>query len=434
MTAWIDELIAEATAAVRERSDQRVAERFERCFADTLHSTMTPMPDGTVFMLTGDIPAMWLRDSSAQLAPYLHFAADRPELADLLVAVNRRQLDAIALDPYANAFNAEPNGHGHHDDRTDASFWVWERKYEIDSLCYPLQLAHDLWLATGRSDHLDERYRAAVTAAIGVWRTEQHHEGRSPYRFQRFDAPLSDTLVRDGLGPETTFTGLSWSGFRPSDDATRYGYNVPGNLFAAVTLAGVETIAVDVLDDEALAADARSLRLELETAVDAHGVVSTDRYGDVYAYEVDGFGNALLMDDANVPSLLSLPFLGWCAPDDARYLATRRFLLSEDDPSFFVGSAARGIGSPHTPPDHIWPIALAMEGLTSTDDAERARLLDTLLRTDAGTGVMHESFHKDDPVTFTRPWFSWANAMFCEFVLDVVGLRTHIRRPVPRGA
>jgi meiotically up-regulated gene 157 (Mug157) protein len=434
MTAWIDELIAEATAAVRERSDQRVAERFERCFADTLHSTMTPMPDGTVFMLTGDIPAMWLRDSSAQLAPYLHFAADRPELADLLIAVNRRQLDAIALDPYANAFNAEPNGHGHHDDRTDASPWVWERKYEIDSLCYPLQLAHDLWLATGRSDHLDERYRAAVTAAIGVWRTEQHHEERSPYRFQRFDAPLSDTLVRDGLGPETTFTGLSWSGFRPSDDATRYGYNVPGNLFAAVTLAGVETIAVDVLDDEAPAADARSLRLELETAVDAHGVVSTERYGDVYAYEVDGFGNALLMDDANVPSLLSLPFLGWCAPDDARYLATRRFLLSEDDPSFFVGSAARGIGSPHTPPDHIWPIALAMEGLTSTDDAERARLLDTLLRTDAGTGVMHESFHKDDPATFTRPWFSWANAMFCEFVLDVVGLRTHVRRPVPRGA
>jgi meiotically up-regulated gene 157 (Mug157) protein len=434
MTAWIDELIAETTAAVRERSDERVAERFERCFADTLHSTMTPMPDGTVFMLTGDIPAMWLRDSSAQLAPYLHFAADRPELADLLVAVNRRQLDAIALDPYANAFNAEPNGHGHHDDRTDASPWVWERKYEIDSLCYPLQLAHDLWLATGRSDHLDERYRAAVTAAMGVWRTEQHHEGRSPYRFQRFDAPLSDTLVRDGLGPETAFTGLSWSGFRPSDDATRYGYNVPGNLFAAVTLAGVETIAVDVLDDEALAADARSLRLELEAAVDAHGVVSTDRYGDVYAYEVDGFGNALLMDDANVPSLLSLPFLGWCAPDDARYLATRRFLLSEDDPSFFVGSAARGIGSPHTPDDHIWPIALAMEGLTSTDDAERARLLDTLLRTDAGTGVMHESFHKDDPATFTRPWFSWANAMFCEFVLDVVGLRTHVRRPAPRGA
>jgi meiotically up-regulated gene 157 (Mug157) protein len=161
--------------------------------------------------------------------------------------------------------------------------------------------------------------------------------------------------------------------------------------------------------------------------------VTTDQYGDVYAYEVDGFGNALLMDDANVPSLLSLPFLGWCAPDDARYLATRRFLLSEDDPSYFVGSAARGIGSPHTPDDHIWPIALSIEGLTSQDEQDRARLLDTLLRTDAGTGVMHESFHKDDPDTFTRPWFSWANAMFCEFVLDVVGLRTHVRRPVPRG-
>ncbi len=433
MTAWIDELITEVTTAVRERSDERVAEMFERCFANTLHSTMTPMPDGTVFMLTGDIPAMWLRDSSAQLAPYLHFAADHPELAELLVAVNRRQLDAIALDPYANAFNAEPNGHGHRDDRTDASPWVWERKYEIDSLCYPLQLAHDIWLATGRRDHLDARYRSAVVAAMEVWRVEQHHEERSPYRFQRFDAPLSDTLVRDGLGPETAWTGLSWSGFRPSDDAGRYGYNVPGNLFAAVTLAGVESIAAEVLDDAALAAEAGALRRELETAIDAHGVVTTDQYGDVYAYEVDGFGNALLMDDANVPSLLSLPFLGWCAPDDARYLATRRFLLSGDDPSYFVGSAARGIGSPHTPDDHIWPIALSIEGLTSQDEQDRARLLDTLLRTDAGTGVMHESFHKDDPDTFTRPWFSWANAMFCEFVLDVVGLRTHVRRPVPRG-
>lgn len=428
MARWTEDLISEVVAAVRARSDDRVAEVFERCFADTLHSTMTPMPDGTVFMLTGDIPAMWLRDSTAQLTPYLHFAADHPELADLLIAVNRRQLDAIGLDPYANAFNAEPNGHGHQGDVTDGSPWVWERKYEIDSLCYPLQLAHDLWITTGRTEHLDERYRSAVGATIALWRTEQRHEERSPYRFQRFDAPLSDTLVRDGLGPETVWTGLSWSGFRPSDDAGLYGYNVPGNAFAAVTLAGVEAIAAEVLQDEAVVAEARALRAELETALAEHGVVRTSRHGDVYAYEVDGRGNALLMDDANVPSLLSLPFLGWCEPDDERYQATRAFILSEDDPSYSVGSAARGIGSPHTPPDHIWPIALSIEGLTSRDPQDRARLLETLLTTHAGTGVMHESFHKDDPDTFTRPWFSWANAMFCEFVLDLVGLRTHVRR------
>lgn len=430
MARWTEDLISEVVTAVRQRSDDRTAEMFERCFADTLRSTLTPMPDGTVFMLTGDIPAMWLRDSTAQLSPYLHFAADHQELADLLTAVNRRQLDCIAIDPYANAFNAEPNGNGHQTDVTDSSPWVWERKYEIDSLCYPLQLAHDLWRTTRRTDHLDSRYRDAVRATIALWRTEQDHETRSGYRFERFDAPLSDTLVRDGLGPRTSPNGLSWSGFRPSDDAGLYGYNVPGNIFAAVVLAGVAEIAHEVLDDEALAADANALRRELETAIAEHGVVPTEQHGELYAYEVDGRGAALLMDDANVPSLLSLPFLGWCEPDDPRYLATRAFLLSADDPSFASGTAARGIGSPHTPADHIWPIALAVEGLTSEDPAERRRLLETLLSTDAGTGVMHESFHKDDPATFTRPWFSWANAMFCEFVLDMVGLRTHVRRPI----
>ena len=433
MAAWIEDLVRDVGAAVRERTDPAVADRFTGCFADTLRRTVEWQPDGTAFVVTGDIPAMWLRDSTAQLSPYLHVADRHPELTDLLVAVNRRQLDQVALDPYANAFNAGPTGAGHSADRTDGSPWVWERKYEIDSLCAPLHLAADIRRVTGRTDHLDDRYRLAARRALEVWRTEQDHEARSAYRFERDDCPASDTLVRDGRGSLTAPTGMSWSAFRPSDDACAFGYLVPGNAFASVALADVATIADEVLDDPALAAEARALRDEIERGIAAHGVVEAEGVGEVLAYEVDGRGGVLLMDDANVPSLLSLPYIGWCAADDPLYLATRRFVLSEANPTYLVGTAARGLGSPHTPPDFIWPIGLALEGLTSTDPAEKQRLLDTLMATDAGTGATHESFHKDDPTRFTREWFSWADAMFCELVLDVAGLRTAARRPAGAG-
>ena len=433
MAGWIEDLVRDVGGAVRDRTDADVARWFERCYAATLERTVVPQPDGTAFLVTGDIPAMWLRDSSAQLAPYLHAADEHDALADLLVAVNRRQLDQVRHDPYANAFNAGPTGEGHSGDRTDGSAWVWERKYEIDSLCAPLHLAADIYRATGRTSHLDERYVTAVRQTIATWRTEQDHEARSSYRFERFDCPPSDTLVRDGRGAPVAVTGMSWSGFRPSDDACRYGYLVPGNAFASVVLADVAEIADEVVGDPALAAEARALRDDIERGIAEHGVVTVDGE-EILAYEVDGLGGALLMDDGNVPSLLSLPYLGWCAADDPRYLTTRRRLLSPANPTYVSGTAARGIGSPHTPPDHVWPIALAVEGLTTTDPDDRDRLLATLMATDAGTGAMHESFHKDDPTTFTRPWFSWADAMFCELVLEVAGLRSAARRHAPYGA
>lgn len=420
---------------VGERVDAATVAVFARCFANTLGTTLTEMPDGTLFMLTGDIPAMWLRDSTAQLTPYLHFAAEDSGISDMIAAVSRRQIEYIRLDPYANAFNAEPNGNGHQSDLTEQSPWVWERKYEVDSLCYPVQLAHDLWSATGRTDHLGAAFADAARRIIALWRTEQDHDARSRYRFQRFDCPPSDTLVRDGLGEETVPTGLTWSAFRPSDDACTHGYNVPGNMFAAVELSHIEAIATEVLDDGDLAESARDLRAEIERGIAEHAVTDVAGYGDVYAYEIDGRGEVLLTDDANVPSLLSLPLLGWCGTDDPLYLATRGFLLRPANPTYVSGALAsgtiaRGIGSPHTPDGHIWPIALCVEGLTTGDRDEKARIIQLLLETDAGTGLMHESFLATDPEVYTRPWFSWANAMFCELVLDVAGLRTVVRRPL----
>lgn len=149
----------------------------------------------------------------------------------------------------------------------------------------------------------------------------------------------------------------------------------------------------------------------------------------VYAYEVDGLCGQLLMDDANIPSLLSLPYLGWCDPGEQLYLRTREFVLSDANPFYYAGSSASGIGSPHTPPDHIWPLSLTMQALTSDDEAERTRLAELLLRTDGGTGSMHESFHVDGPATFTRPWFGWGDALFAELLLDLTGRSTAALHP-----
>jgi meiotically up-regulated gene 157 (Mug157) protein len=427
------ELVRTVNDRVRDATDRRTGDVFAECFADTLSTTLSDQADGSLFMVTGDIPAMWLRDSTAQLTPYLHFAADDPQLAETISRISRRQLAYIALDPYANAFNASPSSAGHSTDITELSPWVWERKYEVDSLCYPMQLAHDLWSITGRTDHLDVDFRRAAAAAISLWTREQDHESNSEYRFQRLDGPSTDTLVRGGRGGLVAPTGLTWSAFRPSDDACEFGYNVPGNAFAAVELGHIEQIARDVFDDDALASAARELRRRIEDGIRRHGVVTGPAGADIYAYEVDGLGGALLMDDANVPSLLSLPLLGWCEQTDPTYLATRYFVLGHDNPYFYEGARAHGVGSPHTPPRHVWPIALAVQGLTTDDRDEKQRIVELLCDTDAGTSRMHESFDVDDPSVFTRPWFSWANAMFCELVLDVCGLRTHDRNVVRAG-
>jgi len=422
MTGIDPEVLARATDQVRRATgDEVIAEMFHRSMTQNLPAVAERLPDGTTFVLTGDIPAMWLRDSAAQLRPYLVLCAEDPALQDVLIGVLHRQLEYIAIDPYANAFNREANGAGHTTDETEMSPWVWERKYEIDSLCYPIELAYRLWRITGRADVIDDRFRVAATAILDLWTTELDHEANSQYRFQRHDEAASDTLVREGRGQLTVPTGMSWSAFRPSDDATEHGFNVPGNMFASVVLGYLEAIASEVLGDAALGDRAKVLKAGIDDGIAQFGIVDHPSLGRVYAYEVDGTGERLLMDDANMPSLLSMPMTGFAAADDPTYLATRSLLLSPENPYYYGGTHAAGIGSPHTPPAHVWPIALAVQGLTSTSAEERQRLLELLRDTTGGTGQMHESFHCDDPTVFTREWFSWANAMFCELCLSHAG-------------
>ena len=398
------------------------AVNFNAAFANTLLTTVKRHEDGTTFLLTGDIPAMWLRDSTAQVRPYLVIAKEDEDLAAMISGLVKKQFFYINIDPYANAFNEADNGAGHQDDHTEMNGWIWERKYEIDSLCYPVQLAYLLYKNTGRTDQFNEDFVAGVKKILQVFTTEQDHN-QSPYTFVRDTWREEDTLINEGRGAEVAPCGMTWSGFRPSDDRCIYGYLVPSNMFAVVALGYIEEIFTKVLSDSEIVATASKLKAEIEAGIEAHGRTANAAGEDIYAYEVDGLGNATIQDDSNVPNLISAPYLGYGDIHDERYLRTRKTLLSKENPFYYEGTFAKGIGSSHTPENYVWPIAMAMEGMTTADKAEKERILNQLVATDAGTHLMHEGFDVEDPNQYTREWFSWANMMFCELVMDYFDIR-----------
>lgn len=407
-----------------KESAERLGALFENCYTNTLNTTVKKMEDGSTYVITGDIPAMWLRDSTAQLRPYLLLAKEDPEIGDLISGLVKRQFHYINIDPYANAFNEEANGNCWEKDETEQNPWVWERKYEIDSLCYPLQLAWMLWKQTGRTDHLGETFQNGARKILQVFRKEQNHEEDSSYRFIRRNTYFTDTLSREGKGALVkSGVGMTWSGFRPSDDACVYGYLIPSNMFAVVVLRYLEEIAEKVLNERELAEEAAVLAVSIQEGIEQYGITRTEAYGDVYAYETDGFGQYNLMDDANVPSLLSMDYIGYRGKNKAVAENTRKLILSETNPYYYTGNRVKGIGSSHTPPRYIWHISLAMQGLTAGTKEEKREILELLLDTDGGKNCMHEGFHADDPTQYTREWFSWANAMFCELVMDYCGYR-----------
>lgn len=376
-------------------------ERMRRLCAD---AAVTRAVSGD-FVKTGDIDAMWLRDSSAQLE-------DSDDLP-LVRAVLARQFAMIRLDPYANAFRDDANPSVWASDLTEMKPGVHERKWELDSLCYPLRLAYRYWKKSGDDSFFDASWRETIDIILAVF-TEQQRKGgtKTSYKFQRVTHVPTDTLTNYGYGWPAKPCGLIASAFRPSDDATTYPFHVPSNFFAADVLRKTAEILRAVSADDARADRCIALADEIRDALAREAIVDHPKYGLIYAYEVDGFGNRLLMDDANVPSLLALPLISDVSVDDPVYLNTRRFVWSDDNPYFFRGSAGEGIGSPHTGLDRIWPMSLIVKGMTTRDSKEIEDLLETLERTDASTSLMHESFAADDPTDFTRPWFAWANALY----------------------
>ena len=395
---------------------EKLVKTFSQCFVNTVDTTVKCLPEEEVFLITGDIEAMWLRDSSAQVAHYMPYLTEYPLLAQMVKGLVLRQFRYIEIDPYANAFNVEANGRCWTKDDTEDTPWDWERKYEIDSLAYPIRLLYDYWKATGDKEIFTEQIHRTLHMILDLFQTEQHHTEKSGYYFRRENCPVTDTLACDGKGTPVGYTGMIWCGFRPSDDACQYGYLIPANLFAAEVLNYVVEIA-DIYGDKELAERALVMKKEILDGVEKYGKVNHPVYGEIYAYEVDGLGNVNLMDDANVPSLLSLPWLRCLEASEPVYQNTRKFVLSKENPFYYEGTAAKGIGSPHTPPSYVWHIALSMQGLTSVNAEEKKELLQLLLHTDAGTGYMHEGFDCNDPEKFTRDWFAWSNSLFALYVL-----------------
>jgi meiotically up-regulated gene 157 (Mug157) protein len=307
------------------------------------------------------------------------------------------------------------------------------RKWEIDSLCYPIRLAHGFWKATGSTVPFDTDWHAVTKLIIQTFREQQRMKDRGPYHFQRNALSPTDSLALGGYGNPVKPNGLICSAFRPSDDACVYPYLIPANLFAVKTLERIAEMVAAIYHDADFSRECMSLAGQVRAAVRQHGVIRHPSYGEILAYEVDGYGNALCMDDANAPSLLSLAYLELLPINDPLYQRTRTFTLSFDNPYYFRGRAAEGTGGPHVGIDFIWPMSIIMRALTSTSDAEIRSCLHILCTSTAGTNMMHESFYKDDPTKYTRPWFAWANSLFGELVLKLRSERPHLLRDFSIG-
>lgn len=420
----VENKIKELTATL---TNAKLQWMFVNCFPNTLDTTVryyeTKGGQSDALIYTGDIHAMWLRDSGAQVWPYVPLANQDPKLKKMLKGTILRQLKSIIIDPYANAFldphDPDPD-HQWMTDATDMKPELHERKWEIDSHCYVIRLAHEYWKETGDDTIFGDEWQQAIKLTLQTFKEQQKKNGHGPYTFMRKTERQLDTMSNNGMGNPVKPVGLIASAFRPSDDATTFQFLIPSNFFAVTSLRKAAEILSTVNKDTPLAKECTELADEVETALQKYATYNHPKYGTIYAYEVDGFGNQLFMDDANVPSLLAMPYLGDVDINDPIYQNTREFVWSSDNPYFFKGTAGEGIGGPHIGYDMVWPMSIMMKAFTSQDDDEIKECLVMLMNTDAGTGFMHESFHKDDPTNFTREWFAWQNTLFGELIIKLV--------------
>jgi uncharacterized protein len=407
----------------KQLGNKELAWLFENCFPNTLDTTVyysevNGKPD--TYVITGDIDAMWMRDSTAQVWPYLSLIKEDKKLQKLIEGVINRHKLYIHKDPYANAFyNDEKKLSEWKDDLTDMKPGVHERKWEIDSLCYPIRLSYAYWKKTGHTAPFDAEWKDAIRIVVKTFTEQQRKKGKGPYTFQRNTPKATDTVPLQGYGYPVNPVGLICSTFRPSDDATVLSFLIPSNFFAVVSLKQAAEMLRVIHNDTELATQCMQLAKEVNTALLTHATAQHPKFGKVYAFETDGFGNHLFMDDANVPSLLSLPYLGCTSKTEPVYLNTRKMILSDSNPFYFKGKAAEGIGGPHVAMDMIWPLSIIMRALTSSNDTEIKKCIETLQKTHAGKGFMHESFHKENPTKYTRDWFAWANTIFGELIMEL---------------
>ena len=390
-SAAIEKVITDITSRMK---DPDLARLFENAFPSTTDTTVKFHTDGkdeTIkrksahrkkqdawveegewegpqsFIITGDILAEWLRDSTNQLKPYQALATKDPAIFTLILGAINTQSEYVIQSPYCNAFQPPPisglapsmNGQ---DDAVHPIYEpgvVFECKYELDSLAHFLALANEFHKHTGSKEFMNARWYKALARVLdvleaqsrGTFDSETGQYRHNEYTFQRRTNTGTETLNLMGIGnPLNNGTGLVRSAFRPSDDATIFGFFIPANAQMAVELGRTAAIlrkstGQRAAEDAKLAETLDGWSKRISDGIRKHGIVSHRKYGDVFAYEVDGYGSSLLMDDANYPSLLALPLMGFVKGDDATYRNTRKMLLEKTgNPYFLQGKEFKGIG------------------------------------------------------------------------------------------
>ncbi|KAI1800300.1 glycoside hydrolase family 125 protein [Daldinia bambusicola] len=446
----VEKTIQDMKAVVKDPDLYRL---FENSFPNTLDTTVKwkgyAADDSTeelTFFTTGDIVAMWLRDSANQLRSYkslLKADTSPNSLASLYRGAINLQARYIIRNPYCNAFQApvesglppESNGFADTDKVTppyNTSF-VFECKYELDSISAFLQLSYDYYSKT-KDVHFFGKYQWAkavetiLNVAEGLLVATYAANGSvnvSPYTFQRGSTSATETLSNTGAGnPVKGGTGLVRSAFRPSDDSTIYQLFIPANMQFSSYLG--KSAKIMAAHNPRLATRMSLFARSVRAGIEKHGKVDHEVFGEIYAYEIDGFGSRNMMDDANVPSLLSAPLLDYLDADDETYQNTRDFVLSTWNPYYMHGPVLNGTGGPHVGPGRAWPMSIITSLLTSDDDDEIVTGLQQLVSSTDGLGLIHESVSTFDASVWTREWFSWANGLFGEMLLGLRDRKPHL--------
>ena len=430
---YISSAVEEAIKFIKsEISDPQLSWIFENCYPNTLDTTVDyEVIDGKpdTFIITGDIDAMWLRDSTAQVWPYLPLVKKDKKIKNLIKGLINRQAKCVIRDPYANSFYKDlTKVSAHNKDIPTPIAGVHEQKWEVDSLCYVIRLSYNYYKLTNDKSIFDDTWIKSTKLIYETFLTEQRKDGKSPYKFIRNGTAMVDAPLFSGTGRPFKPNGLICSMFRPSDDATMYPFLIPSNIFASISMKQLSQIYDEQKIDDKFSEKCLLMSEEIDNAIKKYAIKEHLDFGKIYSYEIDGFGNNLYMDDANVPSLMSLAYLDSKFKDDKIYLNTRKFLLSNNNPYFLKGKAAEGQASPHTGKDKIWPMGIILRAMTSNDDDEIKKCLKMLVNTHANTGFMHEAFDKDNPNNYFRSWFAWANTLFGELIIKIQNERVHLLR------
>lgn len=413
----VESVISEFSSKVKNKE---LVWLFNNCYPNTLDTCVNYTDfEGRhdTYVSSGDMDAMWLRDSSAQVWHYLPLLRKDKALKDMISGIISRQSKYILKDPYASSFYNDPTKISEFkDDLTNMLPGVHERKWEIDSLCYPIRLAYRYWQQTKDTSRFDSTWQDAMKTVLKTFKEQQRKENDGPYHFQRATAWATDSLAMQGYGYPVKPNGLICSAFRPSEDATIFSYLIPSNFFAVVSLRQAAELIRVIKGDQKVADEMDALAMEVRTALQKYAVIDHEIYGKIFAYEINGFGSYSLMDEASIPSLLALPYLGAVSMTDPLYLNTRKMILSSNNPFYYKGKLAEGIGGPHIGKNMVWPISIIARGLTTTDEDEIRHCLSMLLKSHGDTGFIHESFNVDNAKQYTRAAFPWANAMLGELL------------------